>query len=376
MTLKTLENYTSQVANIVKKTNYAQSLNSLKASWTTVRTYKNTQPQTPTSNQQINNAIIQAEAHKKAVIDAAQKIKLELTQLSNFPLKDSFDHFFGNPFIQFVSQISQANIESEFPKLSELNTQFQFLNQLGSTIKSLNIKLTTVNLDDNDLLEVTFAGAASIKTLKEFARQSDKWNQIFHLLSRVARETDTDVSIESVEKGSLVVMVGAVASLVIITCKAIDKIQDVMLKHIDIQKKTFELRKMQVDGFDDILKRLDEQAKINLTKESSSISDSLLTEYEWTDSDEFYNETKSATRKAIRSLISFMNKGGSVKGYLNDGDDKQKEIIKIVDQKNLQIKALQKQIAELTDGKQTHLIEYLTLEDDDEKNDLSSTSKT
>jgi len=375
MTLKTLENYISFVMNIVKTTNYSQSLTSFKNSWNSYLSYRNVQPQSATNNHQMNIALNQVESQRKVLIDGAQRINSELKKQPNLGLTNNFDPFFGSSFIQFISQINQTNIDIEFSKLNDLVTQFQYLNQLGTTIKALNVQLTTADIEANNLLEVTFSGEASIKTLKEFSKHSDKFNQIFNMIGRVAQETDTNISIESVEKGSLILIVGAVTSLVVIVCKAIDKIQNVMLKHIDIQRKTFELRKLHVDGFDDILKKLDEQAKINLTKESDLISDSLLTEYGWKETDDLYNETKNATKKAVRALIAFTNKGGSLKGYLKEPDEQQKEILRIVNKKNNQIIAMRKQIAELTEGKQTLLIEYLQADEDDEKDTTDGEKK-
>jgi hypothetical protein len=52
------------------------------------------------------------------------------------------------------------------------------------------------------------------------------------------------------------------------------------------------------------------------------------------EANELYNETKSATKKAVRNLIGFVNKGGNVKGYLSNPTETQKETLKIVNEKN------------------------------------------
>lgn len=365
MTLKDLQQFVNIVVEIANKTNYTTSLNTLRSSWNNFMSYKKAQPQNASVLQNMNNALAQAETHKKNLNEAAQKIKSELENLSNFPLSKNFDKFFGDSFVQFINSINQTTVDSEFPKLMELFTQYQQISQLSNVIKALKVPLTNIDLENNDFIEITFDGEASVKTLKDFAKESDKWSQTINLVGRIARENNTDISIESVEKGSLVLFVAAVATIVVVICKAVDKIQNVILKHIDIQKKTFELRKLQVDGFDDILKKLEQQAKTNLNKESNEISDTLMTDYGWAENDELYNETRAATKKAVKSLIAFTNKGGSIKGYLQNPDNSQKETLKIVNEKNKKIKELELNIKELSEGKQTLLIEYLPSDDGD-----------
>lgn len=368
MKLSELSKFVSTVVEIATRNGYQNALNQFRTAYTQIRNLVK-QGQTPQISQQLNQFRLQTQTSKEALLNAIAKIQDEIANLNKLKITHqiNIDKFFGSSFLKIVNEINEQNVETYINELTQTYTQFTQLSQLNTIFSSLNVPITEEFEEDSDRLEILFDGAAMVETLKELSLESSKWNQHVNCFSRLARENETDAIINSVEKGSLLLTITLVSGTVIAIMKAVDKILDSMMKFYEVRKKTLELKKLKLSYIDDAINLLDKHEKLNLVREADSITAELLAEYNWTENDELFNETKAATRLATKKIIKFINKGGKVEGYIKEPtEESQKVLMAEVKSKNKIIKEIEIQMKQLSDAKEILLLEDSENDEKDE----------
>lgn len=359
MNLDELKPFINRVIELSTRYGYQQALAQFRTAYAQISTSKKP-PATAQKNQQINQSKQTAQTSKDALLEAIRNIQAEMPELASSKIaqQTNMDRFFGEPFIRLINEINESNVDALNPQLTQTYTQFTQLGQLANILASFDIKDANEFEEDIDRLNILFDGAASIKTLKDLSKESAIWNQHVHCFSRLAKENDTDAVISSIEKGSLLLIIMAAPATVIAFMKAVDKILDTIMKVNEVKKNSIELKKLKLTYIDDAINLLEKHGKLNVTRNAEEITEALLAEYNWTDADELYNETKTATKTATKKIIKFINSGGKVEGHVkNLNEQEPKKIIEDVKSKNAKLKEIENQIKALSESKEVLLLE-------------------
>jgi hypothetical protein len=355
------------VTDIATKYGYQNALNQFRTAYAQILNLSK-QPQTPQKQQQLNTYKLQAHNYKQTLLSSIDSIQKENQEILSSKIANQIkiDRFFGDTFLKLINEINESNVDSYINQLTQIYTQFNQLIQLNNALSFFELDEAKELEEDIDRLNIFFDGRMSIKTLKDLSRESALWNQHIHCFSRLARENDTDAIISSVEKGSLLLVITAAAGTVIAVMKAVDKILDTILKINEVRKNSVELKKLKLSYIDDAINLLDKHSKLNVTRDAEEIADALLIEFNWTDADELYNETKTATRTATKKILKFINGGGKVEGYVkNLTDSEPKKVIEDVKTKSERLKEIELQIIALSESKEILLLEVGDEEDNE-----------
>ena len=219
-----------------------------------------------------------------------------------------------------------------------------------------------------DSVIIFFQGDAEINNLDELAKVSSKWNQVLIAFALLSRENDRSFRIETVERGSIILTLSAVAGIVGAFGVASSKVLDAIKKYFEIKKLAHEARQLKDGVPEKTIKDLEEASKLRVKQETKAIAKQLLEEYKWSEEMEDMHTVDTAMLMAVRHLITFVNKGGKVDIKLLSKTDQNKEMEANLTIKYNQIKQIEgevapggnkKQMLELSDGEK----------EEEEKND-------
>jgi hypothetical protein len=354
------------------KYGYQNALNQFRTAYTHISTSAK-QAQTPQRQQQLNTYRQLAQTSKQSLLSAIENMQKENQTLLSSKIANQvkIDRFFGETFVHLINEINESNVDTYLSQLTQTYTQFSQLTQLNNSLLYFELNDSTEFEEDIDRLNIIFDGAASIKTLKDLSRESAQWNQHIHCFSRLAKENDTDAIIDSVKKGSLLLIISAAAGTIIAVMKAVDKILDTILKVYEVKKNSIELKKLKLTYIDDAINLLDKHSKLNIGRDAEEIANALLKEFDWNETDELYNETKTATKTATKKILKFINSGGKVDGHIkNITAEEKKKVIEDVKSKSAKLKEIEIQIKALSESKEILLLEVRDQEDEElEKHD-------
>ena len=336
--------------------------------------YTQTIQSNPSSVAQYNYSNI--ESQNLLLIGQLNQLNAELESLREVKIfhKLKLNEIFGIEVIDFLSSINIKNplyINDIIRKLTEItNKAIQFQNLFNS----LNNVLTTEIIDEIDVYNkfiLYFENGANIETLKELSKASNDWQIVVNCLSRLVRDNENETKIISVERGSVILTVTAISAIIYALANASNKILDVILKVYEVKKSALQLKQLKLTTIDDAISLLEKQAKLNVVSEASTIANELLQEFNWSDSEELFNETKIAVNQAIRKIIRFTNAGGKIETHMISPTENEKNLTKQLKLKTKKFIEAEKEVFKL-EGKK----EILQLEDKTENEEDSILNKT
>lgn len=266
-----------------------------------------------------------------------------------------------------ISEIDY-NIDTIIQELNTYHLKLQSYNQFLTNSETIfsDIIDKSDNLVETNNLILFFEGEANVENLKELSKVSTDWNQIINCFGRLTNENDTDINIVSIEKGSLVATLTIAAAIIGGVITASDKVLNLILKVYEIRVKALELKKMKFDNIAAAIEILEKQASIDLSEQSKSIVKELMKEYGWEKTDALYNETESATIKAVKKMIRFHNSGGKVDADLLEPNQAEIDKISTIRNKNAELLKIENEIINLTGSSKILQIEDGEINDDEE----------
>ncbi len=301
------------------------------------------------SKREINTAINTFIPPNLSVQDSRVYDTLGAYELFGYVGQQRFAAFFND------IQINPADVRRQ---LLLFQKDINKITQLCISLSQFEDKLPTSNdaIDNNDLIILFFQAGAEINNLDELAKVSTKWNQVLIAFALLCKENDTDFRIETVERGSIILTLSAIAGVVYAFAKASDKVLDVVKKYYEIKKLAYEAK--QLSGVPDrTIQELENSSRLKLRTEANEITRQLVEEYGWNE-EEHRKDVDAAVRMGVRHLLEFVNKGGKVDIKLLAQNSVNKEMELNMTLKYDSIKNIEKaishegngQILELTEG--------------------------
>lgn len=322
----------------------------------------------PNSNiQNFQQSVTNIQTLSTQLVNSLAQVESQIQGLKNYKTYKQlgFDNFFGKHAIENLSSLTKGLDNLSQNKLLELQDLSLKVAQIQQLISPLNFLLSETQdseIVEEDQITLFFENGANIETLKELSKISQDWNIVFNSFCRLVSETDTTTKIISVERGSVILTIGAIGTVIIAVTKVSNKVLDQILKVYEIKKKTIELKKLKISALDDAISLLDKQSKLNINNEATKLTTELLSEYAWNETDSLYNETSSFVTKAIKIIIKFINLGGKIEPKLLKPAKSDRELIVTHREKIKQYIDAEKEVMKLQDSK-----EFLQIEDDENK---------
>lgn len=239
-----------------------------------------------------------------------------------------FKSSFKENFQQTRNEI--LNFINEFKRLSSL------INSVNNLSNSINFIDEIVEENEIDGLKIFFIRDADIETLKELSKESNNWNKMLFGFARVAGSNETDFRIVSVESGSIIIQIAALAGIVLGVAKAINEVLKIINNSLQIKKHTLDLKKMKNEGLNKAIKELDKNSKIDVTVHSLNISNLVVNNFDYNAADK--GEVENALKYSISQLFKFYLNGGKVDLLLTQ--ESQEDNIDLLEQLNARNKEL------------------------------------
>lgn len=313
---------------------------------------------TPQNRQQSFTAIENAKREILAAINTFIPPSLSLEESKIYETLGAYElfGFDGQQRVNTIFSELQTNPNNVRQQLQVYQQDINKIPQLHTSLNQFSGKFpNSADRSDKNEIILFFQAGAEINNLDELAKVSAKWNQVLIGLAMLAKENDRTFRIETVERGSIILTLSAIAGVVFAFAKAADKVLDTIKKYYEIKKLAHEAR--QLAGVPEkTIHDLENSSKLKLKAETTEITNQLVDEFGWTEV-ENRKDIDVAVRHAVRHLLEFVNKGGKVDvKLLADGSDKEVEVSLTV--KYNEVKKIesvispigtQKQILELTD---------------------------
>ena len=241
---------------------------------------------------------------------------------------ESFKASFTNNYTE--TKIEIQNFSNEFKRLSSL------INSINNLSNSINFVDEIVEENEIDGLKIFFIRDADIETLKELSKESNKWVKILFGFARVAGTNETDFRIVSVESGSIIIKVAAIAGIVLGIAKAINEVLKIINNSLQIKKHTLDLKKMKNEGLDKAIKELDKNSKIDVSVQSLSISNLVVNNFNYEGDDK--SEVENALKYSIGQLFKFYLDGGKVDLLLtSESKEENKDLLEQLNERNKEL---------------------------------------
>ncbi|SDP22350.1 hypothetical protein SAMN05428975_0765 [Mucilaginibacter sp. OK268] len=273
---------------------------------------------------------------------------------------------------ELIGKIKNANInniiliyEQLLSSINELYNAFSRLQQFSHFFNSTKpLEISDIE-EDSDIkkstLSIIFEDDALITKLNEISAASKEWNFIINCFARLVCETDTDVEISSIKRGSLIVTVFVASTIIGALCRCSNKVLETFLRFLNAKQKVLELQKTGIMTELEIAKLL-KKTDINVNEQAQEITEELMEYYfpntEHTD----YHEIKTAVLMAVKNIIKFEGKGGRIDAKILEKNEDYKQAILNLRERNTQFKLQRNNVAALTEGRS-----FLQLEESTDK---------
>ncbi len=244
--------------------------------------------------------------------------------------------------------IEIANYQSDVNKLIDLHKSLSSFSEI--------FQIEDTHSQNNDSIKIIFQGEAEINNLDELAKVSSKWNKDLIAFALLTKENDRTFRIEAVERGSIILILTAIAGIVCAFGKAANYILDTIKKYYEIKIFAHNAKLLQGKIPERTIQDLEDSSKLKIKTETNEITKKLVEEYGWNEV-ENRKDVNNAIGIAIRHILEFIHKGGKVEIKLvNDNNDEKVEqnlILKYNEIKQFENKIAliegQKPMLELTD---------------------------
>ncbi|MFZ5629326.1 MAG: hypothetical protein ACOY5B_09390 [Spirochaetota bacterium] len=252
------------------------------------------------------------------------------------------NQYFNGLFVDQAGNLA-AIISGLQQGLSNIVKAQQFL----AIITSFPTMREYVEAKDRALLSIDYTNSVTAYGLKELAIVSRNWNFTLIALARVAKTTDTNFQIETVQKGSLTVIASAAYAVAKAFLSLADKILDIRKKAAEIRKIRAETEKIMAETPQKkaILENFRQSETIEVVTESVRITEEIMVQFEWSETDGQYHEVKANLAKAVERTINFIQEEGQM-GVINEVPD-QKELKLVVSKKYEEIRKITKSIKQI-----------------------------
>ena len=235
--------------------------------------------------------------------------------------------------------------------LADINKITQLYNSFTLFADKLSIDKTSE--EKKDSIVIFFQGGVEINNLDELAKVSSKWNQNLIAFALLAKENDRTFRIETVERGSIILTLSAIAGVVYAFAKALDKVLDVIKKYYEIKKIAYDAKMLKGGVPEKTIHELEAASKLKVKTETAEITSQLIEEYGWNaDGEEQRRDVDTAVRIAVKHLLEFVNQGGKVDIKLLAQNEQNKEVEMNLTLKYSEIKQIENQVSSGDGGKQ------------------------
>lgn len=327
------------------------------------------QAQTPVQNRQ--QLLTPIENSKREILTAINTFIPTTLSIEESKILDALGAYqlFGYDGQQRVNQIFstlQSNPRNTQAQLQQYQTEINKITQLYSSLSQFADKLSIdkTGEEKKDSIIIFFQGGVEINNLDELAKVSSKWNQNLIAFALLAKENDRTFRIETVDRGSIILTLSAVAGIVFAFGKALDKVLDVIKKYYEIKKLAHDAKQLKGGVPEKAIHELEAASNLKVKTETSEITKQLIEEYGWNaDGEEQRRDVDAAVRIAVKHLLEFVNQGGKVDIKLLANNDENKQVEMNLTLKYTEIKQIENQVSS-SDG--TRQILELTDRDPDE----------
>lgn len=322
----------------IKNTQIAQKYQALQAGIQQNVNARNNQPKQP------------FEAQKNALIDA---IKVVDTSGLTYQQEDMLSH------INITQNINEKGIEriesilyrnsldvataaAEIAKITqEINSAIQKTDQIKVAINPLIIPSEEDDLEKGSVvMRVHFQNEIGMENVTDFKKLGNSWWEIGRGIAMAHDSAPEDIKIIGASKGSIVIELAVAAAIATTASTIILSALKVADRVLTIRKKVEEIKSLKLGNQKleiDLAKEADKEKKEGLEKITKDISIKLNIE---SNGD---GEKVKVLEKAVKNLIDFVEKGGEVDFFSDDGQAEEPEI-KVLKQNFDEIKKLEKRV--------------------------------
>lgn len=179
------------------------------------------------------------------------------------------------------------------------------------------------------LLRINFSGHAAMSNISDLKSWSSIWYEIGRGVAMAHNRSPEDVRVVGAAKGSIIIELAVAYAIAKSVSKIILEALTVADRVLDIRKKAEEIRSLKLNN-DKLASDLEKEADTEKEKGIKQIADDLVKALKLKAGND--GDKVAALEKAIKNLVNFTEKGGSVDFVLpkadTNQDDKSDDAIK------------------------------------------------
>jgi septum formation topological specificity factor MinE len=257
---------------------------------------------------------------------------------------------------------------------NEISTYFsRYQNFANFTNTFIRLQLEDKYRIEENLIEISFQGDASIIGLNDLSRESAKWNQVIIAFAMLTNESESKAKVEYAEKGSLILVLSSIAAIATTIAFVSVKILEVVKKYLEIKKTLLSFQELGLKKVSQNVEKASEGFKMDVDQISDEITEYII-DIKGNKDAENINEIRNAVRFAVRYMIKFVIKGGQVDVKLLEKNTENQEITVKLDENNLQMKKIELAIKAITGGQE--MLKLMTgIEDEKDDSEVEEKSK-
>jgi len=248
-------------------------------------------------------------------------------------LEDVFNDSNRNNLKSILKELSSNNSNNTFKKIDSIVKQceriFDKINDNPSSILKLfkSVSDESIISSNQDGLVIVYNNMNNPSILETSKILSD-WHKILLSFARIDGNSSDSYYIIKVEKGSLIVTIGAVLGLVVTFGKFVNDMLTAISKVIEIKKQVLELKKLENDILSDMISNMEDSLKFDWDKAIKASIDRLIesSDYKGDDIEEVRNGLVLSSKKVKEFLTE---DGGDVKFLLTEKGLEHEEVLEL-----------------------------------------------
>lgn len=187
------------------------------------------------------------------------------------------------------------------------------------------------------LMRVSFAGHAKMEHLTDFKKWGSTWYDIGRGVSMVHNASPEDIKVVGATKGSIIIELAVVAKIAGTVGGIILGGLKIAEKVLDIKKKAEELKGLKIDN--KIIKDIEKDANAKKKEEIKQITLNIAGDLNLSDAE---GDKTTALESAVKKLVDFIEKGGTVDFITPDDEDSNEDTQKANNELRLKFEEIRK----------------------------------
>lgn len=241
-----------------------------------------------------------------------------------------------NIFLQHQADPHSAQQEVQ-AIINKLNDLLQKVQSLKTSLGPLSEKYEQDT--DQETLQLVFADRAEIDNLSDLESYAHKWQVVLHNVSRLVNEDTGPAKIQSIQKGSTILVINSALPTILALAFIVDKLINLYERILKLRKLSLEIENLKLNN-ETALKALRESEKKEIESEVEKIVEAVYKKHRKDNKKNDQNDIKNQLNSSVKTVYNFIVKGGRVEVNNYEQDDEESAENLQFEPKYNQIKAM------------------------------------